>query len=104
LRTLKLKENSTTKELDGTEWKKRNPKTKQTKESQDVMQKNNAVETLASIRKVNMTDANNLLSNYGSLQDIILHDNLNDFTYIDGIGNSKLESLKACFLGEFTDK
>mmetsp|Transcript_36783 Transcript_36783/g.35515 ORF Transcript_36783/g.35515 Transcript_36783/m.35515 type:complete len:84 (-) Transcript_36783:62-313(-) len=45
-----------------------------------------ATEALSSIRRINKRDAQKLLLNYGSLQDIILHDNYNDFMDIDGIG------------------
>jgi DNA repair protein RadC len=43
------------------------------------------------------TTAERMLCNYGSLSDIILHPNYNDFMEIDGFGPAKVESLKACF-------
>ena len=51
-------------------------------------------EILTSIRRITKTDSNNLIEKYGSIKDIILVEDYNEFSKIDGIGPSKVESLK----------
>ena len=54
-------------------------------------------EILTSIRRITKTDSNNLIEKYGSVQNVILVPEYKDFLKIDGIGPSKVESLKQCF-------
>lgn len=56
---------------------------------------------LSSIRRINKTDAKNLMRNYGSVEKIMECRDYNDFLQIDGIGGSKVESLLQCFRGPF---
>ena len=41
------------------------------------------------------------MNNYGSVKKIVECPNYNDFTSIDGIGQSKVESFISCFRGPF---
>jgi ERCC4-type nuclease len=45
-----------------------------------------AVEVLGSIRRINKTDAKNLLANYGSINNVILAEDYGEFMNLDGIG------------------
>ena len=58
------------------------------------------VELLSSIRKINKRDAERLLANYGSINDIVMAPDYRDFTNLDGIAEAKIESLLACFRGK----
>ena len=60
-----------------------------------------ASEALTNIRRINKTDAKNLLQNYGSLKAVIEADNYEEFLNIDGIGQQKIETLSHCFKGKF---
>ena len=51
------------------------------------------------MRRLNNKDADALLSNYGSLKDIILAEDYREFANINGISDAKIESLTACFKG-----
>lgn len=60
-----------------------------------------AIDALASIRKVNKTDAKNLLQCYGSLREVIQAENYEEFLNIDGIGQQKIDTITHCFKGKF---
>ncbi|CDW73179.1 dna excision repair protein ercc-1-like [Stylonychia lemnae] len=60
-----------------------------------------AVEQVSSMRRVNKTDAKNLLSNYGSIEAIIMAPNYDEFLNIDGIGQNKIDAITQCFRGKF---
>ena len=59
---------------------------------------------MSSIRRVNKTDAKNILRNSTSIADLILMDDYAELRDIDGIGPSKIDSLRACFKGPFQAK
>lgn len=60
-----------------------------------------ASDVLSSIKRINKTDAKNLLQNYGSLKSVIEVENYDEFLNIEGIGKSKIEALTHCFRGKF---
>ena len=60
-----------------------------------------ASEVLNSIRRINRNDSKNLLSNYGSIESIVTAPTFDDFLNIEGIGQSKIDSLIYCFRGKF---
>lgn len=59
-----------------------------------------ATEVLSSIRRISKNDSKRLLYKYGSINDIILADDYNEFLNIEGIGSTKVESLLTCFRGD----
>ncbi|TNV76042.1 hypothetical protein FGO68_gene5996 [Halteria grandinella] len=63
-----------------------------------------AGEVLSSIRRVNKTDARNLLQTYGSISGVIGVENYEEFLNIEGIGQNKIDSITACFRGRFHAK
>jgi len=60
-----------------------------------------AIEVLGSIKRVNRTDAKNLLANYGSISNVIQAEDYGEFLNIEGIGQSKIDALNTCFKGSF---
>ena len=56
-------------------------------------------EALGSVRRLANKDAGELLSNYGSLKNVILCDDYKDFRNITNISDAKVDSLTACFKG-----
>ena len=63
-----------------------------------------AVDVLGSIRRVSKNDAKRLLYNYGSIKDIIMCEDYDEFINIEGIGQSKIECITTCFRGKFDFK
>lgn len=60
-----------------------------------------ATEVISSIRRINKTDAKKLMDTYGSVKKIVECKDYSEFIQIDGIGQSKVESLTSCFRGPF---
>ena len=67
--------------------------------SQAISHVEQANELVASIGKVNKSDAQKLMATYGSINDIVTTKDYRDFLNIDGIGEQKIESMIACFRG-----
>eukprot|EP00347_Sterkiella_histriomuscorum_P024333 403331490 len=62
-----------------------------------------ATDVLGSIRRVNKTDAKNLLCNFGSIEQVILAPSYEEFLNMDGIGQSKIDAITQCFRGKFVN-
>jgi DNA excision repair protein ERCC-1 len=71
--------------------------------SQAITHIEQASEVVSSIKRINKTDSKNLLQTYGSIENIIMAENYEEFLNIDGIGQSKIDSLIACFRGKFSN-
>ena len=53
----------------------------------------NVKESIANIKGMNKLNANALIGNYGSIKDVVLAEDYNEFLHIDGIGKNKIRSL-----------
>ena len=63
----------------------------------------NVRETIANIKGMNKTNAAALVGTYGSIKDIVLADDYNEFLHIDGIGKGRIGSLLQAFRGDFIE-
>lgn len=59
------------------------------------------IDTLATIKRITKTDAKHLIEHYGSIENIVLCEDYNDFGEFKGMGQSKIESLLLTFKGNF---